>query len=382
MNDAPLRFHWMLPKPGEVAVDGAQTPQQACRYRVESTTPHSAARLPDLRGWLHFARHAEEAGIDSVLIAFNRYEPDPITVSCALGRATRTLRYMLACRAGLMQPTFFVQQINTLSALLDGRVSLNIVAGSSVAEQRGYGDFLQHDDRYARAEEFLAVCRSFWSSGGGEVDFHGAHYQVEGGRLHTPFVAPHRTAPEIYVGGHSEQAERLAFAEGTTLLRVADTPERLREGVKRARAHGLAVGLRLCMISRPTRAEAAAVMEDLLADDAVRRGELAGRRDETYSHTTALKDDSQMYAEAKATADKEKWLNDLLFIGFVPYYGPVWTTMIGTPHECADAFLAYRDIGVTEFILSGWPEIDELDRFGRDVLPLVREGERRLAMTE
>jgi alkanesulfonate monooxygenase len=48
---------------------------------------------------------------------------------------------------------------------------------------------------------------------------------------------------------------------------------------------------------------------------------------------------------------------------------------LGTPREVADAFLEYKRIGVTDFIISGWPELDEADTFGREVLPLVREGE-------
>jgi len=61
----------------------------------------------------------------------------------------------------------------------------------------------------------------------------------------------------------------------------------------------------------------------------------------------------------------------------VPYYGPVWTTLLGTPNEIAEALLAYKQIGVSEFIISGCPEVDEIGIFGREVLPLVREAERR-----
>lgn len=368
----------MLPKGGEVVPGVAQTPEEACRYRVQSTTATSIAPLPDIRGWSHFARAAEVAGIDSVLISFSRYEPDPIAVSCALSQVTEKLRYMLAYRSGLMQPATFVQQINTMSALSGGRVSINLVAGSSAAEQRGYGDFLSHDERYARAEEFLAACQAFWN--GGEVDFDGAYYRVEKGKLHTPFVAPGRTSPEIYISGHSAEAERLAFAQGTSWLRVVDTPEKVYPHAERARANGVGVCLRLCVISRPTRAEAVGVMEGLLADDSLRRQEVAdAQRDETQLHTTALKDDSRMHAEAAAAAiaaDGSQWLNGTIFTGFVPFYGPVWTTLIGTPRELADAFLAYKAAGVTELILSGWPELEEVERFGRDVLPLVRAAER------
>ncbi|HEX5732708.1 MAG TPA: LLM class flavin-dependent oxidoreductase [Blastocatellia bacterium] len=353
----------MLPKGGEVALNAPQTAKEAARYRILSTTSTSPAARPDMKGWVHFARQAEEAGIDSVLISFSRYEPDSLLASCALGRATKKLKFIAAFRAGLMQPTSFVQQVNTVSGLIEGRVSLNIVAGSSTVEQHGYGDFLTHDERYARAEEFLAVCHAFWR-GKAEVDFDGKYYRVEQGKLHTPFLAPDRTAPEIYVSGHSEQSERLAYSRGSCWLRVVDTPEKLEPVVLRARSRGIGVCLRMGLICRPTREEAVTVAEALLPDD----------RNES---TTSLKDDSQMYKEGATVARDSYWLNRSLFTGFVPHYGPVWTTLLGTPSELADAFLAYKRIGVTEFIISGWPEVDEVAHFGREVIPLVREAERR-----
>src|SRR5262245_24392881 len=238
-----LRFHWMLPKGGEVAVNGTQTAYEAARYRILSTSSSSPAPRPDLEGWTYFAKRAEEAGIDSLLISFSRNEPEPLLLSCALGLATEKLKFIAAYRSGLSQPTTFVQQLNTVAALIGGRISINIVAGSSREEQQGYGDFLAHDERYARAEEFLTVCHSFWS--GEEVNFEGKYYRVEQGKLATPFVAPGRPAPEIYVSGHSEQSEHLARTHGSCWLRVIDTPEKLRPLVARATACGLAVCLRL-----------------------------------------------------------------------------------------------------------------------------------------
>lgn len=357
-----LRFNWMLPKGGEVAL---KTASAAARHRAQSSSSTSLAALPDMDGWVHFARQAEDAGIESVLISFSRYEPEPLLVSCALGRATRTLKFIAAFRAGLIQPTSFVQQVNTLSAMIDGRVALNIVAGSSSTEQRSYGDFLAHDERYARAEEFLAVCRSFWEAQG-EVNFHGNYYQIERGKLHTPFLAPGRIAPEVYVSGHSEQSERLACSQGSCWLRVIDTPEKLAPVVARMRARGIGVCLRLGLICRPTRAEATSAAEALVPED-----ESGGQQS-----TIALRDDSQMHREA-AVAGDARWLNKSIWTGLVPYYGPVWTTLLGTPNEIAEAFLAYKQIGISEFIISGCPEVDEIGIFGREVLPLVREAERR-----
>ncbi len=359
-----LRFHWMLPKAGEVAL---KTAQEAARYRLESRDDDSPSAVPDMDGWVKFARSAEEAGIDSVLISFSRYEPEPLMSACALGRATTKLKFIVAYRLGLVQPPSFVQQVNTLSALIGGRVSLNIVAGSSRAEQHGYGDFFEHDARYARAEEFLAICHSFWR-GDERVDFDGKHYRVEGGQINTPFVAPDRTAPEIYVSGHSEAAVRLACTQGSCWLRVADTPETLRPLVARAREGGVGVCLRMGVICRPTREEAISAAEALLPYDGVGN----------QKRSPTINDDSQMYREATTIADvAEGWLNRSLWTGLVPYYSPVWTTLLGTPEELAEAFLEYKKIGVSEFILSGCPEVDEVVIFGREVLPLVREAERR-----
>lgn len=363
-----LRFHWMLPKGGEVSVDAPQTARDAARYRIQSTDRSSPAPRPDMKGWVHFAEHAERAGIESVLISFSRYEPDPLIVSCALGRATQKLKFIVAYRSGLMQPTIFVQQMNTLSAFIDGRVALNMVAGSSTAEQRGYGDYLPHDERYARAEEFLAVCNSFWRAEA-EVDFDGIYYQVEKGKLQTPFLAPERRSPEIYISGHSENAEHLARTQGSCLLRVADNPARLQPSVARLRQQGIEVCLRMCVLCRPTREEAVKVAESLLPE----------QFNPKHERSVAIKDDSQMYREATTLADLgDHWLTRSLWTGLVPHYGPVWTTLLGTPQEITEALLEFKSIGVTQFIMSGWPELDEVVTFGQKVLPLVREAEEKV----
>lgn len=332
--------------------------------RVLTTKNLSPAALPDMEGWVRFASRAEEAGIESVLLSFSRYEPDTFSIACAVGQATTKLKFIAAYRTGLMQPATFVQQINTLSCLINGRVALNIVAGSSTAEQRGYGDFLDHDERYARADEFLTICHSFWGNQG-DVNFEGKYWRIEGGGLLTPFVAPDRTAPEIYVAGHSEQAQRLAQRQGSCWMRLIDTPERLQPMVSYFREHGVEVGLRLCLICRPTREEALEAAKALLPGEDIAKQERG----------ILTRSDSQTLKQALATADEVGWLNQNLWAGLVPYYGSSAITLLGSPAELADHFLEYKRIGVTQFIISGWPKLDEMMIFGREVLPLVRNAE-------
>ena len=351
----------MMPKGGEV---GMKTAQETSR--VATTKDRSPAALPDMEGWTRFARCAEDAGIESVLLSFSRYEPDTILVACAVGQVTTKLKFIVAYRMGLMQPATFVQQINTLSGLIDGRVSLNVVAGSSTVEQRGYGDFLDHDERYARAEEFLSVCHAFWANSG-DVNFEGQYCRVENGKIYTPFQSQDRREPEIYVSGHSEQAQHLALAQGSCWLRLIDTPEKLSASVSHFRSNGVEVCLRLCVVCRPTHEEALAAAHALLPSAEIEREE---RGILTRSDSKTLKD-------ALAAADNVGWLNQNLWAGLVPYYGSSAMTLVGTPQDLAAAFLDYKRIGVTQFIIAGWPKLDEMMIFGRDVLPLIREAERQ-----
>jgi alkanesulfonate monooxygenase len=349
----------MLPKGGEVAMRSARETS-----RVLTTRSDSPAALPDMDGWVRFARCAEESGVESVLLSFSRYEPDTLHVACAVGRETERLKFIVAYRTGMMQPAAFVQQVNTLSALIGGRVALNVVAGSSAEEQRGYGDFLSHDERYARAAEFLAVCRAFWR-GGGEVNFEGDYFCVEGGKLHTPFVGEGRRAPEVYVSGHSEQAERLALTRGSCWLRLVDTPEKLAPAVARFRERGVEICLRLCVVCRPTRDEALAAAAALLPDDDT--GEQERR--------ILARSDSQTLKQALKAADEVGWLNRHLWAGLVPFYGSSAMTLVGSPEELAACLLEYGRIGVTQFIISGWPKLEEMLIFGREVVPRVRRAE-------
>jgi len=334
--------------------------------RVLTTRETSPAALPDMDGWVKFARCAEDVGIESVLLSFSYYEPDTVFIACAVGQATTKIKFIIAYRSGLMQPTTFVQQINTLSGFINGRLAVNIVAGSSPAEQRGYGDFLEHDERYARAEEFLAVCHSFWRNNG-DVDFNGKYFRVEQGKLFTPFLAPDRTAPEVYISGHSEQAQQLALNRGSCWLRLIDTPEKLAPMVGPFRKRGVEVCLRLCVICRPTRAEAIAAAASLLPSEEIGKEE----------RSILTQSDSQTLKQALASADDVGWLNRNLTAGLVPYYGSSAMTLVGSPEELAKIFIEYKRIGVTQFIIAGWPKLDEMLIFGREVLPLVRDLERK-----
>jgi alkanesulfonate monooxygenase len=244
-----------------------------------------------------------------------------------------------------------------------------MVVGHSQEEQRSYGDFLSHDERYQRSDEFLTICRAFWG-GGGPVDFAGKYYRIEGGRLGTPFVSAERRAPEIYLGGGSGLAREIAARHADCWLRLGEAPEKLRDEAAVLRGQGVEVGVRLSLIARPSREEALAAAAALLAEG----GE--GWVREVFVRGS----DSESIRDAFARAsDAAHWPTPWLWTGAVASRGPSAVCLVGTPDEIAAAILEYRRVGVSQIILSSWGNHEAVTCFGQEILPRVRRLERELA---
>lgn len=353
-----LKFHWRLVQRGE---GGAIT------RAIQAGLPPTA--LPDLETQTEFCRRAEESGIDGLLVDLNFGTPEPLLLALALASRTEKIRFIVAARSASLCPTLFVQQVNTFSSLANGRIILNIVAGHSPDEQKAYGDFLDHDARYARTVEFLEVCRGFWRDA--EVDFEGRHYRIVKGKLKTPFVAPDRQAPEIFIAGGSEPARHLAVLHGDVWMRLADTPQAVAESVLPVLRAGKECGLRLSLIPGATRAEALDAARSLVED-------ARGNQDRRAEDRFVRNSDSRSISAVYEAAERE-WLAPALWTGAVRTHGAPAIALVGSYEEIASAILGYAQAGVGQFIFSGWPKLETMVRFGREILPRIRERETGLA---
>jgi alkanesulfonate monooxygenase len=323
---------------------------------------------PDVASHAEFCRRAEASGIDAVLMAFGFTRPDPVTYAATLGAHTSKIRFLVAVRSGIFSPTYFVQQVNTLSAVTGGRVCVNIVAGRAPDELRYYGDFLPHDERYERTDEFWRICHALWR-GDGPVTFTGRHYRVEEARINTPFVSGDR--PEIFLGGSSDQARALAIRHADCLLTLPDTPARMAPTIRPVLASGTDVGLLVTLICKPTRAEAVEAAHALVSS--------AGENARATHNALRGRSDSVGYTTTydRATRDSD-WPTPYLWTGAVPYLGPPSVALVGSPADIAAALAEYQAIGVNRFLFMGHPDVEQMTFFGEEVLPRVRESSRRV----
>ena len=363
-----LRFHWSMSSAGE-------------KYR--GSQARSAVGIQELDTLVNFCRHAEDCGIDSVLTAFGFHRPDPIVLAAAVGMQTTKIKFMVAVRSGIFSPTAFVQQVNSVATLTNGRICLNIVAGHTPEEQRYYGDFVDvSQDVIVRAEDCgtkesiqAPLARDDGSYNSSLVGrFSATNFKtkrgrvlLEKGKLIVPFVAPDRTKPEIFLGGNSARAEEMAVKHADCLWRLPDRPEALRERTAELIERGIEVGLLVSLIVRPTRREALAAAEKLLE-------EVGGRPRRTHEEF-AKRSDSVAFTSTYALAAKDQWLNDYLWSGAVPFLGAPAMAIVGSSDDVADALFDLRAAGITQFLFMGWPDMEEMAIFRDEVLPRVRARE-------
>ncbi|WP_238011038.1 LLM class flavin-dependent oxidoreductase [Dactylosporangium sp. AC04546] len=353
-------YHWFLPTGGDDHAVGAGTHGGIIGAQDAAPLPRSAThRAPSLDYLTQIARAADQLGYAGVLTPTGVHCEDAWLTTAALIAATRRLKFLVAFRPGLIAPALAAQMAATFQRLSEGRLLLNVVIGSSAAEQRGYGDFFDHDARYERAGEFLDVVRTAWS--GERFDHAGEHYTVEGGLLREPPAV----RPTVYLGGSSPAAIRLAARHADVYLTWGEPVEQVAEKVAKVRAEAarpIRFGIRLHVITRPTAEQAWADAERLIAgldDETIRQRQESLRGLDSVGQRRML--DLHGGDRDRLVVAPNLWAG----IGLVR--GGAGTALVGSHAEVAARIGEYRAAGIDEFILSGYPHLEEAYAFAEGV---------------
>ena len=86
----------------------------------------------------------------------------------------------------------FSGHTDTVKALALSSDGARLVTGGDDTEMQRFGDWLDHDQRYARTHEFLDVVRGVWE---GAFDYDGAHYRVADARVYARFLTVRLRTP-------------------------------------------------------------------------------------------------------------------------------------------------------------------------------------------
>jgi FMNH2-dependent dimethyl sulfone monooxygenase len=317
------------------------------------------------------AQIAEKSGFDYALSqirftagygAENQHEP--VLFSHALLQATERLKLIAAILPGPWHPAVVAKQIATLDHLSGGRIAVNIVSGWFRGEFHAIGEpWLEHDERYRRSEEFIRALKGIWTED--SFSFQGDFYRFHNYSLKPkPLQQPH---PEIFQGGSSRAARDMASRVSDWYFTNGNTPEGHAEQIADIRlkaasnGHSVKIGVNAFIIARDTEAEAKAVLQEII-DKAIPQAV------EGFAY--------EVKNAGKASPEGEGNWAKSTFEDLVQYNDGFKTNLIGTPEQIAERIVHLKSIGV-DLVLAGFLHFqEEVEYFGRRVLPLVRELEK------
>ncbi|MEH1966441.1 dimethylsulfone monooxygenase SfnG [Nostoc sp.] len=323
------------------------------------------------------AQTAEQVGFDYALAQARfiasygaEYQLEALTTVTALAPVTQKLKLIAAVHPGLWHPGVVAKMGSSIDAISNGRFCLNVVSGWFKDEFTIYGEhWLDHDERYRRSEEFIRVLKGMWTEE--EFHFRGDFYRINGGWVKPkPISSPH---PEIFQGGNSKAARRMAsrvsdwyFMNGNTLEGVREQIEEV-SALARQEGRKVKFGLNAFILVRDTEAQAHAVLEEIIAKADV---------EAVHGFGEAVKQ------AGASTRDRQGMWANSNFSDLVQYNDGFKTGLIGTTEQVADRIRQYYEIGV-DLILGGFLHYtDDLPAFGQTVIPLVREIEAHRRTTE
>lgn len=316
------------------------------------------------------AQAAEEAGFDYALAQarfFASYgankQLEAVTTAIALATVTERLKLIAAVHPGLWHPGVVAKIVASADYITGGRINLNVVSGWFKDEFTGYGEpWLEHDERYRRSEEFIRVLKGMWTEE--TFTFKGDFYRIHGAPLEPkPVRKPH---PEVFQGGNSTAAREMAARVSDWYFMNGNSLEGIREQIQEVSAKAARYGRRgqvkfavnAFVICRDTEEEAVQVLRDIVS----------------HADEEAVKGFGEAVKQAgRSTADRKGMWAESSFSDLVQYNDGFKTGLIGTPDQIARRIQDLEAIGV-DLVLCGFLHfIEEVEAFGRRVVPLVRD---------
>jgi alkanesulfonate monooxygenase len=344
------------------------------------------------------ARAHDDGGFDRVLVGYGAVAPEGWAVAATVLHSTKQLKVLVAHRPGFVQPVVLARMAATLDHLTGGgRIAIHFITGGDEADQRREGDFVAHDDRYRRTGEVMAIARRIWSEDK-PFDFEGEFFKYEGAFSSVKPVTP--GGIPLYFAGASPPAIAVGAAEADVYAFWGEPRDAVAARMATIDQAAAAVGrtLRYSISLRPiiaaTEDEAWEKAEWIAAETAARielaKERMAGHKD-TYTGlggernaTFSVNRDTggttsvgrkrliEMSAD-KDVHDERLWMKVANLTGAAGNS----TALVGTPEQVAEAMLRYYDIGCTTLLLKGFDPLPDAVDFGKQLLPLVREGAAR-----
>src|SRR3989449_1788843 len=278
------------------------------------------------------------------------------TMAAALAPLTSRLELMTAVRPNFRLPALVAKEAATIDRISNGRFTLNVVSAWWATESAMYGGaWVEHDERYARTEEFIAVLKGMWTRD--EYTLDGRYYTIKGARLAPKPVQ--RPWPTLYAGGESPAAKDLIARECDAYLMHGDPPEVLSGKITDMRER------------RAKHPELPPLRFGVAGYAVVRSSDAETRRE--IERITDVRASARGYASYRDFVKGSQLETQVSLEDYSVSNRGLRTGLTGTPQQVAQRIHELERIGVDLLLLQCSPQREEMDRFAADVFPLVAE---------
>jgi alkanesulfonate monooxygenase len=311
-----------------------------------------------------FAQAHERGGFDRILIGYYSNAPDGFLVAAHAAASTERLGMLLAHRPGFVAPTVAARKLATLDHLTRGRLALHCITGGSDTDQRKDGDYVGHDERYQRTDEYLEILKRIWTERS-PVDYNGTFYRFEGAFSDVkPLQQPHIP---IFFGGASDAAVEVGAKHAETYMVWGEPLADVRATIAKVSAAAARYGrsprfsVSVRPILGPTEDAAWARARSILETIGINR-DVPPVRPQSVG--------SQRLLDAAARGEVH---DRCLWTPIAAATGARGNTtaLVGTAETVAAALVDYYDAGATVLLIRGFDPLNDAIQYGRELLPLV-----------
>ena len=315
-----------------------------------------------------FTQAHEQAGFDAILFGHSSSSADGFGVAQHAAYHSERIRILLAHRPGFAAPTQAARRVATLDNLIGGRLWLHIITGGLDADQRRDGDFLGHDDRYRRTDEYLQIMRQVWTSEQ-PFDFEGEFYRVQ--HAASEVVSMQQPHVPLWFGGVSAAAIPVGAKHcdtyalcGEPRAQIADLMQRLNDAAAHHQRR-LKFNVSFRPIIAPTEELAWRKARDILAGvKAGAQAPLSAKQPEAETARRLVK-----LIEGGEIQDERLWVP----LAAAARGSGNTTALVGTPEQVAAAIAKYYELGISGVLIRGFDPFNDVVEFGRELIPQIRE---------
>lgn len=302
-------------------------------------------------------QRSEQLGYDLTLIAelnlndikgIEQPALDAWSTAAALAAVTQSIELMVAVRPNFHHPALFAKAAANIDRISSGRLALNVVSSWWADEAQQYGlQFDQHDDRYARTDEWLQVVGGLWTEE--RFSFSGSFYNTD-----QAICSPKPVRrPTVYAGGESERAKDLIARRCDAYVMHGDeesviTPK-IADMAARREAHGgppMQYGMAAYVIVRDSEAEA--------------KRELA--------RITEVSDLPAGYANFEQWLSGTQLERELKIREYSVSNRGLRPNLVGTPEQVRERIEEFEAAGLDLLLLQMSPQAEEMERFAAQVM--------------